>query len=93
MSGELERTSQAWTTAWLERDAAAVDSWPCRPARKAHPGLRVDDLPGLLGVLRSAGVPVTEETDASDAAEHAYLDDPFGNRLELVGAEKDARRS
>jgi catechol 2,3-dioxygenase-like lactoylglutathione lyase family enzyme len=51
-----------------------------RPARKAHPALRVDDLPGLLATLAARGHTVT----AGDPGQ-AYVDDPFGNRIELVG--------
>jgi catechol 2,3-dioxygenase-like lactoylglutathione lyase family enzyme len=55
-----------------------------RPARKAHPGLLVSDLRGLLGVLRAAGYQVLD-AEVRDAHEHAYVEDPFGNRLELMG--------
>jgi catechol 2,3-dioxygenase-like lactoylglutathione lyase family enzyme len=54
-----------------------------RPARKAHPGLLVDDLPALVARLRNAGL-----TPVADAAlpgqERYFVDDPFGNRLELL---------
>ena len=32
-----------------------------RPARKAHPALLVDDLPGLLDALRAAGVEIVDD--------------------------------
>jgi catechol 2,3-dioxygenase-like lactoylglutathione lyase family enzyme len=54
-----------------------------RPARKAHPGLLVSDLRGLCDVLRAAGCQVSD-AEVRDAHEHAYVDDPFGNRLELL---------
>jgi catechol 2,3-dioxygenase-like lactoylglutathione lyase family enzyme len=55
---------------------------PFAPARKAHPGFVVDDLPALAGRLRAQGIEVTaDETIAG--VERAYVADPFGNRLEL----------
>ena len=53
-----------------------------RPARKAHPGLLVRELAVLVRQLRSAGYEV-EEVRVDDQP-RAYVDDPFGNRLELV---------
>ena len=54
-----------------------------RPARKAHPALLIDDLAGLLGRLRAAGVPVVDDEPLEGFA-RAYVDDPFGNRIELM---------
>jgi catechol 2,3-dioxygenase-like lactoylglutathione lyase family enzyme len=52
-----------------------------RPARKAHAGLLVRELPVLVRRLRHAGYEVEE---VRDDRLHAYVSDPFGNRLELV---------
>jgi catechol 2,3-dioxygenase-like lactoylglutathione lyase family enzyme len=54
-----------------------------RPARKAHPALRVRDLAGLVRRLREAGVVVIDD-DALPGYDRVYVSDPFGNRLELV---------
>jgi catechol 2,3-dioxygenase-like lactoylglutathione lyase family enzyme len=54
-----------------------------RPARKAHPGLLVTDLRGLIDSLRRAGYEVQDGEPLAGYA-HAYVDDPFGNRLELM---------
>jgi len=54
-----------------------------RPARKAHPGLLVSNLPDLLEALRKAGHEVVDGEPLA-GYEHAYVDDPFGNRLELM---------
>jgi len=54
-----------------------------RPARKAHPGLLVHDLRTLLMNLRQAGFEVKEDESSADRF-RAYVDDPFGNRLELM---------
>jgi catechol 2,3-dioxygenase-like lactoylglutathione lyase family enzyme len=54
-----------------------------RPARKAHPGLLVTDLADLVARLRGAGYQVLEG-EALEGYAHVYVDDPFGNRLELL---------
>ena len=55
---------------------------PFAPARKAHPGLVVDDLPVLAERLRAQGIEVTPD-ETIPGLERAYVADPFGNRLEL----------
>ena len=54
-----------------------------RPARKAHPALLVDDLPALAERLEAAGHEVRVE-GGLDGYDQRYVDDPFGNRLELL---------
>jgi catechol 2,3-dioxygenase-like lactoylglutathione lyase family enzyme len=55
---------------------------PFAPARKAHPGLVADDLDVLRARLRAAGL--AYEDDANIAGvDRLFVDDPFGNRLEL----------
>ncbi|MGH9300728.1 MAG: VOC family protein [Acidimicrobiales bacterium] len=54
-----------------------------RPARKAHPALLVDDLGGLCNKLREAGVQIRPGEPLA-GYDHAYVDDPFGNRIELM---------
>ena len=51
-----------------------------RPAKKAHPALAVDDWPALRARLEAAGVDVRPGDDAGQF----YVDDPFGNRIELI---------
>jgi catechol 2,3-dioxygenase-like lactoylglutathione lyase family enzyme len=55
---------------------------PFAPARKAHPGLVVDDLGALAERLRAQGIEVTPD-ETIPGVERAYVADPFGNRLEL----------
>lgn len=54
-----------------------------RPARKAHPALLVDDLPALVETLRSGGFEVSGDQPL-DGFDRCYVDDPFGNRIELM---------
>jgi catechol 2,3-dioxygenase-like lactoylglutathione lyase family enzyme len=55
------------------------------PARKAHPALVVDDLDALVAVLGQAGHAVRWD-DEMPGVRRCYVDDPFGNRIELIDA-------
>jgi catechol 2,3-dioxygenase-like lactoylglutathione lyase family enzyme len=57
-----------------------------RPARKAHPAFVVDDLAALQTVCEQAGVEVRPNPDR-ERGRGAYVDDPFGNRIELIAAD------
>lgn len=66
-----------------------------RPARKAHAALLVRDLRTLATTLGSLGYAPREEQPLQGYL-RVYVDDPFGNRLELLersaqGAGVDAR--
>ncbi len=54
-----------------------------RPARKAHPGLLVDDIDAWGARLVAAGSPVSWDDDFP-GMRRCYTEDPFGNRLELL---------
>jgi catechol 2,3-dioxygenase-like lactoylglutathione lyase family enzyme len=54
-----------------------------RAAKKAHPALLVTDLPVLVGVLRPAGVTITDD-EPLEGYDRVYVEDPFGNRIELM---------
>jgi len=58
-----------------------------RPARKAHPGLLVRDLQLLVARLRDVGGEVISG-EPMEGYEHVYVNDPFGNRLELLEARR-----
>ena len=55
-----------------------------RPAKKAHPALQVQGLPLLLSQLIAAGCNVADAEDVEGYKQRAFVDDPFGNRIELV---------
>lgn len=59
-----------------------------RPARKAHPALLVEDLPALVASMREAGVAVRDD-EPLDGYDRVYVDDPFGNRIELIEPKPD----
>jgi catechol 2,3-dioxygenase-like lactoylglutathione lyase family enzyme len=54
-----------------------------RPARKAHPGIVVTDLDGLVERLARANQPLRWDTDFP-GFRRVYAHDPFGNRLEFL---------
>jgi catechol 2,3-dioxygenase-like lactoylglutathione lyase family enzyme len=53
------------------------------PARKAHPALLVDDLNALKGLLEAAGYSCKTD-EPLPGYDRLYIDDPFGNRIELI---------
>lgn len=53
------------------------------PARKAHPGLLVDDLDAWADRLEAAGHPVRRDDDFP-GMRRFYTDDVHGNRLEFL---------
>ena len=57
-----------------------------RPARKAHPGLRMTDLDAVVARLEAAGADL-EWDERRPGVRRLYTHDPFGNRLELVAGE------
>ncbi|MBC7270007.1 MAG: glyoxalase [Streptomyces sp.] len=54
-----------------------------RPARKAHPGLRVTGIDSLATRLGAHGAPVTWDDDLP-GHRRCYSRDPVGNRLEFL---------
>ncbi len=60
------------------------------PATKAHPAFVVDDLDALAADLEGAGSPVRYD-DALEGVRRGYVDDPFGNRIELIDGSEPPR--
>ena len=56
---------------------------PFRPAGKAHPAFLVDDVRELVTRLIDAGC-VVRDDEALAGFDRVYVDDPFGNRIELM---------
>ena len=71
---------------WFEDGALAIHLGvedPFVPARKAHPALLVEGLADLEVSLEAAGHPVRPGPGLV-GLEQRYVDDPFGNRIELL---------
>jgi hypothetical protein len=54
-----------------------------RPARKAHPGLRVTGIDAVAARLAAAGAPVVWD-DKLPGHRRFFSEDPVGNRLEFL---------
>ncbi|MFJ6067788.1 VOC family protein [Streptomyces tendae] len=61
-----------------------------RPARKAHPGLRVTGIDAYAARLEAHGTPVTWNDDLP-GHRRFHCADPFGNRLEFLEPDGPAR--
>ena len=71
---------------WVRADALEIHlgvEQDFRPARKAHPGIRVEDLDGLAKRLTDNGVEVTWD-DNFPGHRGFYASDNLGNRLEFL---------
>jgi catechol 2,3-dioxygenase-like lactoylglutathione lyase family enzyme len=79
---ELAKRGGAWFEKGEVRIHLGVDP-DFRPARKAHPGLRVRGLSVLVAALRDAGYKVSQD-EALAGVRRVFVADPFGNRLELI---------
>jgi catechol 2,3-dioxygenase-like lactoylglutathione lyase family enzyme len=77
----LRARGGVWFRAGAQELHVGVEE-PFAPARKAHPGLVVDDLEALEARLAAAGVPVARDGSLEGVA-RGHVADPFGNRLEL----------
>ena len=75
------------TFQWNDPDGATV--WSLFPAdSKYYPGpfmvnYRVEDLEGLIAVLREEGCDVAEKTESHEHGRFGWVTDPEGNRIEL----------
>ena len=54
-----------------------------RPATKAHPGLLVKELEGIVQRCRERGLRVVDD-EPLEGHHRVYVEDPFGNRIELM---------
>jgi catechol 2,3-dioxygenase-like lactoylglutathione lyase family enzyme len=71
---------------WFERGELKIHlgvEADFRAALKAHPALRVKDLPALVARLSDAGIAIRDD-EPLEGYDRVYIDDPFGNRIELL---------
>ena len=71
---------------WFEREDLKIHlgvEADFRPARKAHVALLVADLHALQEKLRASGYALKED-EPLEGYHRIYVDDPFGNRIELL---------
>ena len=81
---ELAKRGGAWFASGELQLHVGVET-DFRPSAKAHPALRCSDLDGLVARLRGAGCDVREDANVP-GTRRAFVNDPFGNRIELIAA-------
>ena len=71
---------------WFERGALKVHlgvEADFRAAKKAHPAFLVEDLTALKKALAAGGYAMKTD-EPLEGYDRIYVDDPFGNRIELM---------
>jgi 8-oxo-dGTP diphosphatase len=71
---------------WFQSQSAQIHlgvEEPFAPARKAHPAFLVSDLSSYLAKLEAAGQTITSDNSVA-GVRRAFINDPFGNRIELI---------
>lgn len=71
---------------WFERGAVKIHlgvEKDFRPARKAHPAFVVDDVRAMAATFAAGGFNVADD-EPLEGFDRVFVDDPFGNRLELM---------
>ena len=71
---------------WFEQGALKIHlgvEADFRPARKAHPALLVRDLAALKAAIAAGGYAMRDD-EPLEGYDRIYVDDPFGNRIELM---------
>ncbi len=81
---ELAKRGGAWFRSGAVSLHLGVDN-PFTPAKKAHPALRCRDYEMLIGRMTEHGILVTRAELPFEGRPHCYVNDPFGNRIELIG--------
>ncbi|MFF0540076.1 VOC family protein [Streptomyces coelicoflavus] len=79
-----------WFEAGTVRLHLGVETTGFRPARKAHPGLRVIGIDAYATRLEAHGTPVTWDDDLP-GHRRFHCADPVGNRLEFLEPDGPAR--
>ncbi|NEB16946.1 VOC family protein [Streptomyces coelicoflavus] len=79
-----------WFEAGTVRLHLGIETTGFRPARKAHPGLRVIGIDAYATRLEAHGTPVTWDDDLP-GHRRFHCADPVGNRLEFLEPDGPAR--
>jgi predicted enzyme related to lactoylglutathione lyase len=79
--GDAEGEPIAGTTAWLISPAESKQFAPSNASFMVN--YRVDDLHGLVKVLKEEGCEVLDKIDESEYGKFAWVMDPEGNKVEL----------
>ena len=79
---ELARRGGCWFESDRVKIHLGVDK-TFHPATKAHPGLLVSGLRGIIEQCRTQGIDIIDDAPLP-GYDRVFLSDPFGNRLELM---------
>jgi catechol 2,3-dioxygenase-like lactoylglutathione lyase family enzyme len=79
---ELAKGGGAWFTSGAVQIHLGIEA-DFRPAKKAHPALKCSDYDAMLVKLRVAGISIQEDRNVP-GVERCHIEDPFGNRIELI---------
>jgi hypothetical protein len=77
---------------WFERGPLRIHvgvEQDFRPAKKAHPALLVSGYDKLLARLAEAGH-AARPAETLGGVRRVHVDDPFGNRVEIIDADPGA---
>lgn len=81
---ELAGRGGCWFESGEVRIHLGSESTEFKPARKAHPALVCADFDDLMARMQDEGVKI--RFDQSTNRRRAFVDDAFGNRIELIEA-------
>ena len=84
------RSMQANGGCWFEQNLTRIHLGVEEgfiPAKKAHPALQVSEFNALRLNLENAGYE-TQSSNPIDGFSRFFVDDPFGNRVEIIDMEK-----
>jgi catechol 2,3-dioxygenase-like lactoylglutathione lyase family enzyme len=81
---ELAKRGGCWFQSGTVQVHLGVES-DFRPAKKAHPAFRCRNYDACISHLRDAVIDV-HEVDDIPGVRRCHIHDPFGNRIELIGA-------
>ncbi len=81
----LRKRGGVWFRCGAHQIHIGIDS-DFRPSRKGHPAIHVKNLDALRERITSKGIEVKED-EVLPGAKRFYVDDPFGNRIELLERE------
>jgi catechol 2,3-dioxygenase-like lactoylglutathione lyase family enzyme len=79
---ELAKRGGCWFRCGTQQLHIGVEE-DFRPAKKAHPALRVKSMVILKTALNSYKIPFREDK-ANPSVKRIFVEDPWGNRLEMV---------
>ncbi|WP_085505829.1 VOC family protein [Thalassobacillus devorans] len=79
---ELKKRGGVWFSCGIHQLHIGVEN-NFQPAKKAHPALVVKDIKHLMNHLIDQNVPYQEDDNLPNAR-RLYMEDPFGNRIEIL---------